>query len=147
MRTLTRIAVAGLIGFTLPAGAARAADAAKPVSFRPEQLVWVSNPAVPEVLTAVTWGDPASGAHGGFHKFKAGFASPLHTHSANLHIVVLSGTMAAAGADGKETQFPAGSFYAHPNTFKHTTKCLEGSDCVVYVEADGKWDLVPVAGK
>jgi hypothetical protein len=27
------------------------------------------------------------------------------------------------------------------------TKCLAGSDCLVYLEADGKWDLKPVEAK
>jgi anti-sigma factor ChrR (cupin superfamily) len=113
----------------------------------PDQLKWVANPGAPGVSTAVAWGDPEKGAHGAFHKFPAGFVAPLHTHSANNRLVVLSGTMAMAGPDGKEMRFPAGSFYTQPSTFAHTTKCLAGSECLAYVEVDGKWDLKPVEAK
>ena len=93
------------------------------------------------------WGDPTKGPFGAFNKFVAGFTAPLHTHSANLRLVVILGTMAMTGADGKELKFPAGSFYTQPNTFPHVTKCLAGADCLTYVEADGKWDLKPVEAK
>ena len=49
--------------------------------------------------------------------------------------------------DGKEMKFTAGSFYSQPNTYAHVTKCLAGSECLAYVEADGKWDLKPVETK
>lgn len=116
-----------------------------PITLTPDQLKWAPNAAAPEVKTATVWGDPEKGAHGAFHKFPAGFSAPLHTHSGNGKIVVVSGTMAMAGEDGKEMKFPAGSFYTQPNTFKHTTKCLAGADCVAYYESDAKWDLKPVA--
>ena len=110
----------------------------------PAQRKWAPA-AIPGVMTAVAWGDPAKGAHGAFHKFDAGWAAPLHTHSASTKIVVLSGTMAMVGEDGKEMKFPAGSFYTQPNTYKHITKCLAGAPCMVYLEADGAWDMKPVA--
>ncbi|MEO8504378.1 MAG: DUF4437 domain-containing protein [Acidobacteriota bacterium] len=102
-------------------------------------------PGVPGVMTAILWGDDTKGAHGAFHKFIAGFTAPLHTHSANNRVVVLSGTMSMTGEDGKEMKFPAGSFYTQPNTFRHTTKCLVGADCLIYLEADAAWDMKPVA--
>jgi anti-sigma factor ChrR (cupin superfamily) len=130
----------------LAAPLARAADAAaaKGTLLPPDQLKWVAAQGVQGVQTAVTWGDPAKGPHGAFHKFTPGFSAALHTHSANTHAVVLAGTMAEAGEDGKETKLPAGSFFSQPNTWKHTTKCLAGAECVLYMEADAAWDLKPV---
>ena len=147
MKGLCRIALATLICLAVPAAALHAKDAGKPITMAKDQLTWVANSAAPGVMTATAWGDPEKGAHGAFHKFPAGFTAPLHTHSANSRIVVISGTMAMAGEDGKEMKFPAGSFYTQPNTFKHVTKCLAGSECVVYLEADGKWDMKPAEGK
>ena len=147
MKRLSRIVVATLIGFAVSAVALHAADAGKPVSMPPDQMKWIPNPSAPGVMTATAWGDPEKGPHGAFHKFPVGFTAPLHTHSANTRIVVISGTMSMAGEDGKEMKLPAGSFYTQPNTYKHVTKCLEGSECLVYLEADGKWDLKPVAAK
>jgi quercetin dioxygenase-like cupin family protein len=140
---MTTACCATLIGLAM-AAAAYAAGEAAPVTMTPDQLKWAPA-AVPGVMTAVAWGDPAKGAHGAFHKFDAGWSAPLHTHSANTKIVVISGTMAMVGEDGKEMKFPAGSFYTQPNTYKHITKCLAGAPCMVYLEADGAWDMKPVA--
>ena len=147
MKNISRVALAILLGLATTAGVLHAADAGKPVTMTPDQVKWVPNPAATGVMMATAWGDPTKGAFGAFNKFAAGFTAPLHTHSANLRIVVISGTMAMAGADGKETKFPPGSFYTQPNTYPHVTKCLSGSDCLTYVEADGKWDLKPVEAK
>ena len=144
MKGSSSIALAALIGLTVPVLTLYAADAGQPVTMTPDQMKWVPNLGVSGVMTATTWGDPAKGAHGAFHKFTAGFTAPLHTHSASTRIVVIAGTMAMAGEDGKEMKFPAGSYYTQPNTFPHVTKCLAGADCLVYLEADGKWDLKPV---
>ena len=119
----------------------------KRISISPDQLVWVPNPATPGVMTATAWGDPATGPHGAFHKFGAGFVAPLHTHTANTRIVVISGTMSMAGEDGKETRFPAGSFFTQPNNYRHVTRCLAGADCLIYLDADAKWDIKPVEPK
>ena len=143
MRNVSRIALAVVTGLILPAVAALAADTA-PVALTPADMKWVPNPNVTGVMTATVWGDPAAGPHGALHKFVAGFITPLHTHSANLKIVVVSGTMSLTDKDGMETKLPAGSFATQPNTYQHVTKCLAGSECVAYVEADGKFDLKPV---
>ncbi len=147
MRTSTALAVVLSICLAASGAALRAAEAKHPVTMTPDQMKWIPNPSAADVMTATVWGDPAKGPHGAFHKFPAGFATPLHTHSANLRIVVVSGTMAMVGADGKELQFPAGSFYTQPNTYPHITKCVGESGCLVYVETDGKWDLKPAKEK
>jgi hypothetical protein len=147
MKRLTRTIVATLIGLTVPVAALQAADAGKPVTMTPEQMTWVPNPANPAVSMAVTSGDPNTGPFRAFHKFAAGFTAPLHTHTANTQIVVIKGTMAMVGADGKATKFPPGSFYTQPNTYPHVTKCLGPSECLVYMVADAKWDLKPVEAK
>jgi anti-sigma factor ChrR (cupin superfamily) len=147
MKRLSRIALAALSGFALLAAAVHAGEAVKPVTMTPDQMKWVPNPTAPGVMTAAVWGDSAKGPHGAFHKFAAGFTAPLHTHSANTRIVVLSGTMSLTGQDGKEMKFTAGSFYTQPNTFPHVTKCLPGAECLVYLDADAKWDLKPVEAK
>jgi anti-sigma factor ChrR (cupin superfamily) len=147
MRRSTAIVLPTLFALAVPAAALRAGDAAAPVAMAADQMKWVPNPDAPGVMTAVAWGDPAKGPHGALHKFVAGFTAPLHTHSSSNRIVVISGTMSCTGEDGKEMKFTAGSFYTQPNTYKHTTKCLPGSECLVYLEADARWDMKPVAGQ
>jgi anti-sigma factor ChrR (cupin superfamily) len=144
MKRMTLFAVVALALNSVPGAALQAADAVKPVGFTPSQLKWITNPANAAVGMAVVWGDPDKGAFAAFNRFPAGFTAPLHTHTANTRIVVVQGTMSFAGADGKETKYPVGSYYTQPNTFPHVTKCLAGSECIIYIEGDAKWDLKPV---
>lgn len=145
MKRMSLFAVAALALTAVSGAAVQAADAVKPVGFTPSQLKWVVNPANAAVGMAVVWGDPEKGAFAAFNRFPAGFVAPLHTHTANTRIVVIQGIMSLTGADGKEMKFPVGSFYTQPNTFPHVTKCLVGSECIIYVEGDAAWDLKPVA--
>jgi quercetin dioxygenase-like cupin family protein len=120
-----------------------AAASAAMVTTTPDQLKWVANPANADVSMAVLWGDPAKGAHGAFHKFKAGFDAGLHSHSADMKLVVVSGTVIAATEGGPEKKLPAGSYEYQPHGVKHVTKCDAASDCVIFVVASGKFDLTP----
>ena len=107
MQRTARVGFVALVVLAVASVAFSAGEAAKPVTMAPDQIKWVANPTVPGVMTAVTWGDMEKGPHGAFHKFTAGFTAPLHTHSANTRIVVISGTMSMTGEDGKEMKFPA----------------------------------------
>jgi anti-sigma factor ChrR (cupin superfamily) len=134
------------------AGAAKAKPAAKPatlVTMTPDELKWVPNPANAEIMLAVAWGDPATGPHAAFHKFKPGFKAELHTHSADMQLVVVSGTLIAGTEGGPEKKLPPGSCEYQPHTVKHTTACDIGSasGCVIFAVASGKFDLVPAEGK
>jgi quercetin dioxygenase-like cupin family protein len=129
------------------AGAGKAKPAAKPtmlVTMTPDELKWVPNPANADVMMAVVWGDPAKGPHGAFHKFKAGFDAGLHTHSSDMRIAVISGTMIAATEGGPERKLPPGSYEYQPHGVKHVTKCDAASDCIIFVVSSGKFDLKPV---
>ena len=132
------------------AGAPKAKPVAKPatiVTMTPDELKWVPNPANADVMMAVAWGDPAKGPHGAFHKFKPGFTAGLHTHSADLHVAVISGTIITGTEGGVEKKLPPGSYEYQPHTVKHVTKCDAGSACVIFVVANGKFDLVPAEEK
>jgi hypothetical protein len=48
------------------------------------------------------------------------------------------------GGDGKEISLPAGSYFSFVGKKKHTTRCDAGADCVLFMDARGKWDVVPV---
>ncbi|HEX7529091.1 MAG TPA: DUF4437 domain-containing protein, partial [Thermoanaerobaculia bacterium] len=124
--------------------------AAKPaalVTKTPDELKWVANPANAEVMMAVVWGDPAKGPHGAFHKFKPGFDAGLHSHSSDMKIAVISGTMIAATEGGPEKKLGPGSYEYQPHGVKHVTKCDTASECVIFVVASGKFDLTPADEK
>jgi quercetin dioxygenase-like cupin family protein len=59
---------------------------------------------------------------------------------------VLSGTMVFT-VDGKEYKLPAGSYFSFIGKKQHITKCEAGADCVLAIDARGKWDVIPEEGK
>ena len=70
------------------------------------------------------------------------FAAPLHHHTADHYVTVVSGTLILI-VDGKENKLPAGSYFSFTGKAKHETKCDAGAECVLFVDARGKWDVVP----
>ena len=146
---LLRSAVALLFAATALGQAAGAAKApakhagAAPVIWPAADMKWVDAPNSPEgVKQVVLWGDSTKGRFGALTKLPAGFLAPLHWHSANLRMVVISGTV-IHGPEGKpEVRLPAGSYLTDPSGYKHTTACDKASDCVFFMEGDGKFDLV-----
>lgn len=123
---------------------AKAPAKAKPGAvIRPAgDLKWVdAADAPPGVKQVVLWGDPTKGRFGAIEKFPAGFDTPLHSHSAGLRMVVISGTV-IHGPEGKpEVRLPANSYLYEPAGYNHVTKCDAASECVLFLEGDGKFDL------
>ena len=99
----------------------------------------------PGVKIADIWGDHTKGAFGAFLKFPAGFAAPLHTHSYDYKIVIISGTY-IQGPEGKpEFRVGPGSYVMQPGgNYKHTSACDKASECVLFFQSPGKFDLKPV---
>ena len=44
-------------------------------------------------------------------------------------------------------KLPAGSGFVFTGKKKHTTACAAGADCVMFIDARAKWDVIPVAKK
>jgi quercetin dioxygenase-like cupin family protein len=91
---------------------------------------------------AVLDGDPGKGSGHFLLKLPDGFAAPLHHHSSDHFVTVVSGTLSLT-VDGTETRLPAGSFFVFRGKKEHLTRCEPGSDCVLSVDVRGKWDVVP----
>ena len=125
---------------------ADAADAAKKSGsavFVPAADVrWGDVPGAPGVQIAPLSGDPAKGPSHFLLKFAGGFSAPVHHHSANHHGTVVKGTLVLE-VDGKEQKLPAGSYFAFSGKKRHATRCEAGSECVLSMDARGKWDVVP----
>ena len=123
------------------AAKAKAPAAGKAVLWAAGDLKWVDVPNFP-VKMAVLWGDPAKGAHGALHKFPAGFEAPLHHHTANHHVIVVSGTVTMTPEGEAAKTLGPGSYFSFTGMKKHTTKCEAGSECVLFVDCAGPWDIV-----
>lgn len=145
-----------LLAALLAAGAAACSAAPAPtvalddraVSLPADQLRWHHVPGTDGAVSyANTQGDILSdgkGFYSAFVRFKAGTDNGLHTHGQTLPTVVLSGTFYAR-IDGKETLFPAGSFYNLPANLVHESGCKAGEDCLLFQYQANNFDLVPAA--
>jgi anti-sigma factor ChrR (cupin superfamily) len=129
-----------------PATAAQAATAgpAQPIFLPASDVKWMDlDPTgAPGVKIADLWGDHAKGPFGGFLKLPAGFAVPLHTHTYAMKVVFLAGTYVQAPEGKPEVRLGPGGYMLQPGgDYRHITSCDKASDCVLFVESDGPFDL------
>lgn len=127
------------------------AGASKAVIMPAGDLKWIElDPTgAPGVKIADVWGNHATGAYGGFTKFPAGFSAPLHTHTHDIKIVVISGTFVHGPKGKPEVRLGPGSYLMQPGgNYQHRTACDKASECLIFGESKGAFDLKPVeAGK
>ncbi|HET9295131.1 MAG TPA: DUF4437 domain-containing protein [Gemmatimonadales bacterium] len=135
-----------MIVLTLPVAtvAQSPPDAASRLVVMPAgDLKWADlDPGIPGSKVVELWGDRANGAFGALFRLPAGFAAPLHTHTHDMKVVILSGTYIQA-PDGKpEFRLGPGSYFMQPGgDYRHTTRCDQASDCVFFVQSQGAFDL------
>jgi anti-sigma factor ChrR (cupin superfamily) len=99
----------------------------------------------PGVKVAKLWGDHTKGAYGAFFKLPAGFAVPLHTHTHDIKVVIVSGTYIQVPQGKPEFRIGPGSYFLQPGgDYRHTTACDTASECVFFAESKGKFDLTVV---
>jgi anti-sigma factor ChrR (cupin superfamily) len=119
------------------------AAASNAVIWPAADLKWADmTPGPPGVKVVDLWGDHTKGAYGALIKFPAGTIAPLHTHTNGMRIVVVSGTW-IHGPEGKpEVMLGSGSYLYQPGgSYRHTSACDKASDCVVFAESSGKFDI------
>jgi quercetin dioxygenase-like cupin family protein len=139
--SLAAIAVAFALGGVGADGRAEAKGGGKAVLTPAGDIQWQDVPGFPGVKMAVVEGDVAKGAHHAFLKFAAGFAAPIHHHTARHFVTVVAGTLILT-VEGKETKLPPGSYFAFSGGKLHATKCSAGADCVLFLDTRGKWDVI-----
>lgn len=133
-------------------GTANTKPASKPAASRlivmPENdMKWtdLDPKGAPGVKVANLWGNFATGAFGALFKLPAGFTAPLHTHTHDMKVVIVSGTYIQAPEGKPEFRLGPGSYFLQPGgNYRHTTTCDKTSDCVFLVESNGAFDLKSV---
>jgi quercetin dioxygenase-like cupin family protein len=135
-----------IAAFAPPAAAKDAKKGGNAVLIPAGDLKWSAVPGFPGVQMAVMEGNPAKGPHHSMLKFAGGFAADLHHHSSDHYGTVLTGTLVLT-VDGKESKLPAGSYFSFKGKKQHMTKCEAGADCVLSIDARGKWDVVAAGAK
>ena len=130
-----------VIGFTLALpSAALAQGKGKAVVTPAADLKWVGA-GVPGVETAAAKGDMKKGASHFYLKYAAGFVAPVHHHSPDHYVTTVTGDLVLV-VDGKEHRLPPGSYFAFTGKAPHAARCEGKQDCVMFVDARGKWDVV-----
>ncbi len=155
MRLFIAVTLAQLATLAMPGQAqtpttapAAARPAPIPIPIPAADLKWTNLDSVgaPGVKVADVWGDHAKGAFGAFFKLPAGFAAPLHTHTHDMKVVIVSGTYIQAPEGKPAFRLGPGSYLMQPGgAYRHTTSCDQASECVFFAESDGAFDLIPVA--
>lgn len=144
MRATRFVAFAASFALAIPV--LTQASPSAPIPIPSAELKWSDlDPAgAPGVKVADVWGDHHNGAFGAFFLLPAGFVAPLHTHTHDMKLVIVSGTY-IQGPEGKPPfRLGAGSYLMQPGgNYRHMTSCDQSSDCVFYVESDGAFDLKP----
>ncbi len=100
----------------------------------------------PGITYADLWGHITKGAYGTLVKLPAGMTHPLHTHSSDVKLVVLSGTFLYAPEGGMEQRLGPGSYLMVPAGVRHTSGVSADGPCEVFQEASGKFDFIPADG-
>ncbi len=97
------------------------------------------------VAFATVAGDREKGAHGTFVRVPPGQATPMHTHGAAYHAVVIDGNFENPidDDDMSNVTLTKGSYYYVPAGAKHITRCAEDSpvDCLTFFYQDASFDF------
>jgi quercetin dioxygenase-like cupin family protein len=107
------------------------------------KLAWKAGPAKGTQI-AVLWGSlDQGGPYGAMIKFDAGLMHPLHSHSKDLKLVVLSGTFIHQPKGGKASKLGPGSYLLQKGGRKHVSGCAPGAPCQFFMSSDDKFDMIP----
>lgn len=135
--------VSGMMTLVFVSVSALAKQEAKPMKlFTPGEVEWKLDEKS-GMSTSTQWGNPKTGPSAGLIKFPKGWAAPLHHHNAEHVFATVSGTFILTDEKGNETRLPVGSTGTVPAKTKHSTKCAEDTDCVIFGYVNGKDDMVP----
>jgi anti-sigma factor ChrR (cupin superfamily) len=117
-----------------------------PVPISAADLKWsdLDPTGAPGVKVADLWGDHRKGPFGAMFKLPSGFAAPLHTHTHDMRVVIISGSYIQQPEGKAEFSLGPGSYLLQPGgNYRHTTRCDKASDCVFLVTSNGAFDLLP----
>ena len=93
------------------------------------------------VAAALVSGDMEKGASRFFLKYPVGFVTPMHHHTADHYVTVVSGTITLT-VDGKDHKLGPGSYFELTQKKPHVAKVEGNEDAVFFIQAEKAWDVV-----
>ena len=106
------------------------------------RLVDPGTPQGPQI--AALWGDPWTSPYGALLRVPAGFESPLHRHSRDEQVVMLSGTSihwTEAGSRDTAPLMTAGDYLLMPAGTNHVSAAGTAEDALEFITQDGPFDF------
>src|SRR5687768_9516128 len=93
------------------------------------------------IAAAPVSGDMDKGSSRFFLKYPAGLVTPLHHHTANHHVTVISGSITLT-VGGKEHRLGPGAYFMLADRAAHVAKVEGKEEAVFFIHAEGPWDVV-----
>jgi quercetin dioxygenase-like cupin family protein len=93
------------------------------------------------VAAALVSGDMEKGASRFFLKYPVGLVTPMHHHTADHYVTVVSGTITLT-VDGKDYKLGPGSYFELTQKKPHVAKVEGNEDAVFFIQAEKAWDVV-----
>ena len=129
--------------FLFIANIAAAAEAKKDTVWPASAIKWEDGPLKGSKV-AKLWGDwMKGGPYGVLVKFDAGLMNPMHKHSQDLKIVVVSGTFVHQPKGGAEAKLGPGSYLMQAGGQYHISGCAAGAECEFFMTSSDKFDMTP----
>jgi quercetin dioxygenase-like cupin family protein len=146
MRTRLHFYPAALAASLLLCGAAPAQAPAHAAGKNITDMQFNAIPPLPTCVNAsVQNGDPAKGPFIILAKVKTGCTVPWHWHTANEHLMIVSGAGRAEMKNGEAITLKSAGFVQLPSKQVHKFKCER--ECTFYLYSDGAFDIHYVDAK
>ena len=93
------------------------------------------------VAAAPVSGDMEKGASRFYLQYPVGLVTPMHHHTANHHVTVISGSITLT-VGGKEHRLGPGAYFMLADRAAHVAKVEGKEEAVFFIHAEGPWDVV-----
>ena len=93
------------------------------------------------IAAAPVSGDMDKGPSRFFLKYPVGLVTPMHHHTANHHVTVISGSITLT-VGGKEHRLGPGAYFMLADRAVHVAKVEGTEEAVMFIQAEAPWDVV-----
>ena len=132
--------VAVIVAALFSAAFVSAGEVGKSVVLSKADLKWTAMGNA-GVAAATVSGDMQKGPSRFFLKYPAGLVTPLHHHTANHYVTLVSGSITLT-AGGKEHRLGPGAYFMLADRAEHIAKVEGKEEAILFIQADGPWDVV-----
>jgi anti-sigma factor ChrR (cupin superfamily) len=97
------------------------------------------------IKISILWGDRNKGPeYAMLLKVPGGFEAGMHTHTADYHSVLVTGTWIHTNeGETAPKELAPGSHIFQPGKQMHNDKCKGPEECIIFIHQHGKGDFIP----